>query len=288
MSPRLILVIAVLTVRETARRRILWVLLGLAMVSVIVVAWGTGHLVEYARGHGVGEVQVRIGVSQVLILIAFMFSFVLAMSAAFLAAPAISADVESGTVLALLARPLGRADLVVGRWLGLALVIALYTAISASLAVAAVGYVSGHIPPEPVTAVVFLAFQAVATLTLGLSLGTRLPAIAAGAITVVLFALSWFAGALGSLAGIMGTGALGSGLELIHVALPTDVLWRGVVYGLEPPLVVLLADGLRNGAVASNPFFADSPPGLSQVGWAVAWVAIVLVGGVALFRRREL
>ena len=77
------------------------------------------RLVAVARGNGVNELELRIGVSQVLILIAFMFSFVLAMSAAFLAAPAIASDVETGTVHAMLARPMHRADLVVGRWLGL-------------------------------------------------------------------------------------------------------------------------------------------------------------------------
>ena len=55
-----------------------------------------------------------------------MFSFVLAMSAAFLAAPAIASDVETGTVHAMLARPLRRAELVVGRWLGLSIVIGAY------------------------------------------------------------------------------------------------------------------------------------------------------------------
>ena len=108
------LVVAGLTLREMARRRVLWVLLGLVVVSVILVGWGTERLVTLAREDRVGEVEIRIGVSQVLILIAFMFSYVLAMSAAFLAAPAIASDVETGTVHAMLARPLRRAELVVG------------------------------------------------------------------------------------------------------------------------------------------------------------------------------
>ena len=86
MSARRVLVVAGLTLREMARRRVLWVLLGLVVVSVILVGWGTERLVTLAREDRVGEAEIRIGVSQVLILIAFMFSYVLAMSAAFLAA----------------------------------------------------------------------------------------------------------------------------------------------------------------------------------------------------------
>ena len=43
------------------------------------------------------EARITLGTSQVLVIIAFMFSFVLAMSGAFMAAPAIATDVESGT-----------------------------------------------------------------------------------------------------------------------------------------------------------------------------------------------
>ncbi|HEX5827949.1 MAG TPA: ABC transporter permease subunit [Candidatus Limnocylindrales bacterium] len=288
MSPRLVLVIAGLTLREIVRRRVLWVLLALAVGSVVLVGWGTERLVTIAAEEGVEELAIRIGVSQVLILIAFMFSFVLAMSAAFLAAPAIASDVETGTVAAMLARPLRRAELVTGRWLGLSIVVATYAAGAGLLAIGVVALVSGHTPPEPFVAVGFLAFQAIAVLTLALALGTRLPAMAAGAITVVLFGLGWFAGVLGNIAVAFDADALQGAAAWLRVLLPTDGLWRGVIYGLEPPLVLLLAAGRNTEAIAANPFYAAAPPPLAFVVWSVAWVAGVLGLGILLFRRREL
>ena len=288
MTVRLVLVIALLTLREVARRRIAWVLLGLSIGSVALVGLGVERLVTFARADGVAELQVRIGVSQVLILIAFMFSFVLAMSAAFLAAPAIASDVETGTVHAMLARPLRRSDLVIGRWLGLSVVVAGYAALSGLLAIGAVGLVSGHVPPEPQVAVAFLAFQSIAVLTLALALGTRLPSIAAGAITVVLFGLGWFAGVLGNVAIAFDAKPLAGVVDVVRVLLPTDGLWRGVVYGLEPPLVLLLTTTRNAHALEANPFFASTPPPAAFVAWSVAWVLLVLGAGIALFRRREL
>lgn len=288
MSTRIIFAIARLTVRETARRRILWVLLALSVGSVALVGWGVGSLVDALRTEGVGELEIRIAVSQVLILIAFMFSFVLAMSAAFLAAPAVASDVETGTVLAMLARPVRRAELIVGRWLGLGLVVAGYAVLSGMLAIAVVRFVSGHAPPEPHVAVAFLAFQSLTVLTLALALGTRLPGIAAGAISVVLFGLGWFAGVLGGFGSMADRNPLLVATDVIRVLVPTDGLWRGVIYGLEPPLVVLLAAGLDESAMAANPFFASTPPPLAFVAWAIAWTVIVLGAGIALFRRREL
>jgi ABC-2 type transport system permease protein len=288
MTLRLVLVIAGLTLREIIRRRIVWVLLLLAVISIVLVGFGVERLVTLARADGVKELEIRIGVSQVLIMIAFMFSFVLAMSAAFLAAPAIASDVETGTVHAMLARPMRRSDLVVGRWLGLAIVVAAYAILSGLLAIAVVGQVSGHVPPAPLVAVAYLAFQAVTVLTLALTLGTRLPAIAAGAVTVVVFGLGWFVGVLGNVAIAFDAAPLAGGADLFRVLLPTDGLWRGVIYGLEPPLVLLVSAGRNAQAMQANPFFADTPPPLAFVAWSVVWLALVLAAGVLLFRRREL
>jgi ABC-type transport system involved in multi-copper enzyme maturation permease subunit len=286
VSVRRVLTIAGLTLREIVRRRVVWVLLGLVVGSVVLVGWGTERLVSIAREDGIDPLQLQIGVSQVLIFIAFMFSFVLAMSAAFLAAPAIASDVETGTVHAMLARPLRRGELVVGRWLGLSIVVSAYASVSALLAIAVVAFVSGHVPPQPLVAVAFLSFQAITVLTLALTLGTRLPGMAAGAVTVVLFGLSWFAGVLGSLAVAFDATAMQGASAAMRVILPTDQLWRGVIYGLEPPAVLLLAAGTR--VSAANPFYAAEAPPLAFIVWSVAWVLLVLAGGIALFRRREL
>jgi ABC-type transport system involved in multi-copper enzyme maturation permease subunit len=284
---RIVLVVAQLTIREITRRRILWVLTLLSLVSVALVGWGVDRLVSLSRQNGVNAYELEIGVSQILILIAFMFSFVLAMSAAFLAAPAIASDVETGTVLAMLARPMHRADLVVGRWLGLGVFVAFYAAGSGLLASGVVRFISDYSPPATWVALAFLAFQAVAVMTMALALGTRLPGIAAGAVTVVLFGLGWFTGVLGSLSGAFGVKSLEGAGDLFRLVFPTDGLWRGVIYGLEPSQVVIVTQ--MGGRVAqSNPFYADSPPSTAFIVWCVAWVVLVLALGAWLFRRREL
>lgn len=278
--------IAKVTIREAARRRILWVLLALTVVSVALTSWGTGALAGLARSEGTGELEIRIGVSQILILAAFMFSFVLAMTAAFLGAPAIAADLESGIVLALLARPIRRSEYVVGRWLGLVAVVAAYAAASGFLEIGAVGLLTGHYPPEPVLAVVFLAAQAVVLLTIALLLGTRLPAIAAGAVCVVLFGLAWMAGVFSGVARAFNADALAAISEATRWLFPSDGLWRGVIYGLEPPLVQIVASGSEIGE--ANPFYAVAPPPPVYIVWSVIWIAGTLALAAWSVNRREI
>jgi len=98
---------------------VLWVLVIIALVAVGLTAWGVSALVESARDDGVGELDIKFVVSQILIFIAFMFGFVLVMTAAFFGSPAIATDLESGIAQAMLARPLRRSSYLLGRWLGL-------------------------------------------------------------------------------------------------------------------------------------------------------------------------
>ena len=278
--------IARLTIGETARKRILWVLIALALIAVGLTAWGVSLLLDSAREAHATDLQIKLGISQVLIFIAFQFGFVLAMTAAFLGSPAIAADLESGVAQAMLARPLRRSSYLLGRWLGLSVVVVAYTALSGLLAIAVVAFVSGYTPPSILVPVAYLAGQALILLTLTIVLSTRLPAIAGGAIGVVAYGIAWLAGVLGHIGLAIGTTGLVGVSDLVRILLPTDTLWQGVVYGLEPSIVLQTIG--NNPVGQGNPFFALEPPDPAYVIWAAAWVVVALVLAVVLLRRREL
>jgi ABC-type transport system involved in multi-copper enzyme maturation permease subunit len=277
--------IAKLTIGEAARRRVLWVLVILALVAVGLTTWGVATLIQGARDRGIGDLDIKFAVSQILIFIAFMFGFVLVMTAAFFGSPAIATDLESGVAQAMLARPLRRSSYLLGRWLGLAVVIVAYAVVAGLLAIGAVGLVSGYLPPDPITPVAYLAGQALVLLSLTVLLSTRLPPIAGGAIAVVAYGLAWMAGVLGKIGLALGTTTLVTVGDALHYLLPTDALWQGVVYGLEPSFI---RNVVGNEFARSSPFFADAPPSLAIVAWGAIWVALVLVLAVNQLRRREL
>jgi ABC-type transport system involved in multi-copper enzyme maturation permease subunit len=274
-----------LTIGEAARRRVLWVLVLLALVAVGLTAWGISSLVEGARDDGVGELEIKFVVSQILIFIAFMFGFVLVMTAAFFGSPAIASDLETGVAQAMLARPLPRAGYLLGRWLGLAIVIVGYAVVSGALAIGVVGLVTGYLPPDPVLPVAYLAGQALVLLTLTVLLSTRLPPIAGGAIAVVAYGLAWMAGVLGKIGVALGTTSLITVSDASRYLLPTDALWQGVVFGLEPSFVI---NAVTDEFARSSPFFADAPPPITMVAWSAIWIVLVLALSITQLRRREL
>src|SRR2546421_11088471 len=210
-----ILVIARLTVQEASRRRLLLALLILTLLVVGFSAWGFNKIttVTNSRGETLPPDQVALVSSQLLIVIVFMYSGVLALSAAVVAGPLISSEVESGLLLSMLARPVRRSEVVIGKWLGLAALVALYAAGAGGLELAAVDWATGYLPPHPVDLLLFVAAEGLVLLSLGMLLSTRLSGITAGVIAVVAWLMAWIARRVGDI----GAGLQNQALENVGV-----------------------------------------------------------------------
>src|SRR5438034_1633608 len=166
-----VLTIARLTVLEASRRKLLLALALLTLVVIVLTSWGFSRLPTMK---GVTSAEVRVAASQLTILVAFMFSGVLALGSTLVAAPSIASDIESGIALAILPRPVRRSEVLMGKWLGLAVLIALYAALSGVLEMIGIRWATGYLPPNPTAALSFVAAEGIVLMTLALLLSTRL------------------------------------------------------------------------------------------------------------------
>jgi ABC-type transport system involved in multi-copper enzyme maturation permease subunit len=286
---RQIAIIIGLTMREGFRRRLLLALAGLSVVAVLLTAWGYAqlpHLGEHARQPLTTD-DIHLLASQLLILVMFMFSFVLALAAVFAAAPSVAGELESGEALAVMARPIRRRSILLGKWLGLSIVVVVYAAVASVCEFLAVQVATGYAPPRPVEAIAYLAAVGLITLTLTIALSTRMPPVAAGIIAMLLFGLAWLAGVVAGIGQAFNdpvTAQLGT---IARIVLPTDGLWRGAVFSLEP-FEVLIGGAAAGPQIAAFPFFASAPPPLAYLAWCLVWVAGVLGLGILSFDGRDL
>lgn len=284
-----VLVIARLTVQETSRRRLILALVILTLIVVGFSGWGFNKITTVTNSEGatLPPEQVALITSQLLIVVTFMYSGVLALSAAVVAGPLISSEVESGLLLSMLARPVRRSEVVIGKWLGLAVLIAIYAAGSALLELAAVDWATGYLPPHPLQLILYVGAEGLVLLSLGLALSTRLSGITGGVIALVAWLMGWIAGVVGD----VGIGLQNQAVENVgvvsHLLLPTDGLWRGAIYAMEPD--AFIATMRAAGTVGrANPFAAVDPPPITFLAWVVIWFALMLALSVWSFRTREI
>lgn len=280
-----ILIIARLTLREALRRRLLWALACLTVLIAVLTWWGFGRIADASPITGPIEM---LGVSQVTVMLAFMFAFVLAMTAVFAGSPAIGPDIENGLLLAMLARPIRRAEVLLGRWLGLAVVLVVYALVAGYLELGAVALATGYTPADALAAPAYLAGEALILLTLAIVLSTRVASVASGAVAVVAYGLAWMAGVMGGVGEAFDNGVLKQAGLVAKLILPSDVMWRGSAGALTPPLDVLSAGGIANAALYRFSPFSGTQPSLEWLAYCTLWVVGMLAIGCFLLRRREL
>jgi ABC-type transport system involved in multi-copper enzyme maturation permease subunit len=280
MNPTLI--IASLTIKEAVRRRLLVAFVAISVVIAGLSAWGFDRL---SHAHSLTSGETNLAVPQALILFMFMFSFVLALSASAIASPAISSELESGVLMTIVTRPIRRTEVILGKWLGLATLLAGYAAGMCALEFGVVALSSSFTPPDPVLVTVYLFAEGALLLTLALFLSTRIPVIAAGVIGVAVFGAGWLAGVVGTLGSTLNISALRTVGQVGRFLLPTDGLWHAAIYYLQPSS--LIAQQLANGN-KGDPFFAQGAPSAAYLLWVACWFVIVLAAAVASFERREL
>jgi len=275
------------TLREGIRRRLLLAMFGLSAVAVLLTAWGYSQLGNLSAGRNgpLDPQQIQLIASQLLILVMFLFSFVLSLSAVFAAAPSVAGELESGEALAVLARPIRRRDVLIGKWLGLCLVIVIYALLATAIELGAALVTTGYLPPHPVEAALYLAGVGLTMLTVTLLLSTRLAPATAGIVAMLLFGLAWLAGVIGGIGIALGDPVTGVVGDIGRIVIPSDGLWRGALFSLEPPAVLIGAAG-AGPELAAFPFFAAAPPPLLYLAWAVVWnIGAFILAAFSLERR---
>jgi len=281
------LIIARFTVQEAISRRL--VLAGALISLAFVVLFALGFTFLYglaaqnARGDPTASVTLVMAGTLLTVLGLYAVYFLSSFLALFLSVGAISGEIDAGTLHAILARPLRRAEFVLGRWLAYAGLLAVYVAVMATLLLLVARLVAGYEAPDAPRAIALMVLGSVLLLTVSLFGSTLLSTLANGVVVFSLFGLAWLAGIIevvGSALNNAATVNLGIAISLL---VPSDAVWRGASYYLQAP-AFLAAIGSR----VALPFAASAPPTPALVIWALAYPLVFLAAAILAFRRRDL
>lgn len=279
---RTVLTIAGLTVREASRRKVLRALAAMTVLLLGLSAWGFSHINSEFGGLTTGE--AKFAASNVLNLVMFGISLIAALGTAFLAGPTMAGEVESGQALAMLARPIRRSGVLVGKWLGLVAFGAGFVTIAGLAQFVIVQVTVGYWPPQPVVGLLYLAGQTTVLLTLALLLATVISPMASGIVAVGVFGATWIAGVVGGVGQALGNDGVAQVGTVSRMLLPTDGLWRGAMHAFQDPTLLSQLGPEFEGF----PFLSEARLTAAYLVWAVFWVVLVLGLAAMSFQRRDL
>jgi ABC-type transport system involved in multi-copper enzyme maturation permease subunit len=279
------MIIAALTLREASRRRVVLALAGLTVVLIALSGWGFSRLAAEAGTSTLTSGEARLTASIVLNLVMFGFSLIAALGTAFLAGPTVSGEAESGIALAVLARPIRRSAVLLGKWLGLVGFGTCFVALAGLAQLIVVRLTVDYWPPQPAVALALLAAQTTVLLTLALLLSTAISPMASGVVAVGLFGATWIAGVVGGIGASLGNEAVERVGTISRMLLPTDGLWRGAMRAFQDPTALIEFGGSE---AQGFPFLSAAPLTATYLVWAAVWVAMIWGLAAASFLRKDL
>jgi Cu-processing system permease protein len=214
----------------------------------------------------------------------YVVNYLASFLALFLSVGAVSGEIDAGTLHALLARPLRRADFIVGRWLGYAVLLAVYIVAMTSLVLVIARAIAGYEVPDPRPALTLMLLEGVLLLTLSLFGSTVLSTLANGVVVFTLLGLAWLAGVIEFIGRLLDNQTMLDVGTAVSLLLPSDALWRGASYSLQSPALLAVTGAARGGI----PFFSNVPIAPALVVWSVGYVVVVLAAAILSFSRRDL
>jgi ABC-type transport system involved in multi-copper enzyme maturation permease subunit len=273
--------------RESLRRKMFAVVLVLTAAFLALYAFGTRAAFRDTRSFlGTGQAHLDPDVlagATVLGLAMFATLFLGAVLAVFLTLNVVRGDAEAGLLQPLVARPVGRSQLLLARFLGAAGVAAAYVLTVYAATVLITWWAGGWTPDRVVRPGLELAGAVVVVAALALAGSVVLAPIANGIGTLMIFG----AGLVSGLLGEIGHGIHSPTLE--HIAriawwvLPFDALYEDSLHGLTVDTT-----GFAGFVLTLGPFGGSHHAGGPLLAWSGVYLGLVGAAALAAFSLRDL
>lgn len=274
------LLFAWLTIREAQRRKILWVslLLGVGFVGLFAIGF---HFIYRELALVAMQLDEMHQVSG-LLLIAGLYAvdtLVLIMTV-LVSVTAVSGEIDSHTVEALVTKPVHRWHFILGKWLGFAVLVVLSVLLLGGALMAVVYVRAGFLLENMAAGLALMVLQGWIVLSLTILGGTRLSTLANGALAFMLFGIAFLGGWIEQIGALFANEtAVDIGI-VTSLMMPTDILWKRAVTLFQPRFA--------NTPLIAGPFAVSSQPSELMVWYALGFTAVLLGLALVSFSRRDL
>jgi len=191
----------------------------------------------------------------------------------------LSGEISSGTIQTLVTKPVRRAHILVGKWVGFIIMLTLYLLLMAGGTIALVYAIAGYLPPNAAAGLALIWVNGLLMLSLSFLGGSFTSTLANGVLGFGLFGVA-FVGGWVEYVGWFTRNKVAVNIGIISsLIIPTEAIWKRAASIMESPLI---------GAIGFSPFTSGSPPSPLMVWYALVYIIIILVLALRKFNKRDL
>lgn len=281
-QPRLaatVFTIARLTIREAQRRRLLR--MGFLMGVLFLIVFGVGfHLIYLDITESMLPSEFDFPFLFLTLAGLYSTNFLVILVSILVSVAAISGEIESHTIESLITKPVHRWEIVLGKWLGFALIILVYVLMLPGGILLIVYLRAGFTMSNVPAGLALMYLEGLVGLSVSLLGGTRLSTLANGALAFMLYGVAFVGGWVETIGALLRNETavdLGIAASLV---MPSEILWKKASILFEPRLVT--------GDDFAGPFVVSSQPSDAMIVYAVLYALFLLLLALWGFSRRDL
>ncbi len=272
-------IMAGVTFREAARKKMLW--MALAAGSAFLILFGTGlhfQAKDFAA-HGMSPVLRREISFTMVTMGLYAVDLLAVLMTILISIDTLSGEIASGTIQAIAAKPVPRWQVLLGKWFGFCGMLTAYIAIMVG-GVNAVTYAMAGVTARHLARGLSLMWmESIVLLSVVFVFATYFSTLTTGVLTLGLHGLAFLGGWIEQFGAITQTPrAVNVGI-IASVLMPSEALWRRAAFEMQSPL----ANSLR-----ISPFSTLSVPSMAMVFYALLYLAIALAVAIRRFSQRDL
>ncbi|MBI2864113.1 MAG: ABC transporter permease [Chloroflexi bacterium] len=279
-----VITVARFTFREALKKKVVLAAGILSVVFLALYALGFHFFVdESARTAAANSNPATYFARQFGVLVMmglYVVNFFGGLLAIFTAVGTISGEIESGTLHAVVPKPVRRWEIVVGKWLGYAVMLSVYV-FGMAWGVMGLAWVqNGYMPSEPLNGSLLMVLVSLLLLSLTFAGSAMFSTVTNGIVVFMLYGIASVGGMVEGMGTIIKSDLLVNIGIITSLLVPSDAIWKAATYFLQPRVFDLIP--------IPTPFSSVSPPSIPMVVYAAGYCAVVLLGGIRLFQRRDL
>jgi Cu-processing system permease protein len=272
-------IMAGVTFREAARKKILWTALIAGAGFLLVFGAGLHIQIEDFRTNAVPPFLRYQIVSAMLMVGLYTVDLLAVVMTTLTSVDTIAGEITSGTIHAIATKSLARWQILIGKWIGFSGMIAVYVGIMFGGTIAEGYWIGGVMAEHPVRGVLLIFLECMVALSVSFLFGTWFSTLTNGVIVLGLLGLAFMGGWLEQMSGFTEGSRLATVGIVSSLIMPSEAIWRRAAYDMESPLA---------GSLQISPFADVSVPNLNMIAYAVVYLLVALGMAVYNFYHRDL
>jgi len=276
-------IMAGITFREAARKRVLWMALAAGAAFLSLFATGLYFQLKDLSPR-TNLLLERQGVGALLMVGLYAVDLMAVAMTVLTSVDTLSGELASGTIQAVATKPIPRWQLLLGKWMGFVGMVTVYVVLMVG-GITTVTYfmslrsVGGVLPHHLLRGVALIWLECILMLTLTFRMGVSFSTLTNGVVVLGLHGIAFIGGWIEQAAALTHSPrALNVGITA-SLIMPSEALWRRAVFEMQSPIVSTLG---------FTPFSAASVPSKFMILYAGLYLALALALAVRRFSKRDL